>query len=444
MRASVALVASLGLLAAAAPAHANGRPPFTNGIYFQPGDAHALYLRTTFGLLISHDDGCTFRWVCEQNIGYGGAFDPKYAIAPDGTIFATTFSGLRVSRDGGCSFTTATAELPAGAPGRIADIWIDAIDLATNGEVWVATAESGRPNDVYRSTDGGHTFAPVGMQSPTIWWKSVKAAASDPRRVYISGYQVAGTAPDGGAMPPTAHVLRSDDAGGAWTPSPLTGVAFGTTPIVYVSAVDPTHPDRLFLTSLAANPPSGDRVYRSVDAGASWTEVLATTDPVRDVVIRADGSVLVATQLGGAFRSADGATFAPLTKPPQLACLGQRGDGQLFGCGANWDPDFEALGRSPDGDAWQKVFRFVNLAGPLACPAGTVEQDTCAAQLWPMLKDQFAATGPSCGVTPADASVDAPTKPKAGGGCCDGGGGGATAGGLALVLLALTRRGRRL
>src|SRR5678816_4665147 len=81
---------------------ANGRPPITNGVKFRPGDNHSLYVATTFGLLVSHDDGCSFRWVCEQNIGYGGTFDPQYRIATDGAIFATTFTGLRVSRDGGC------------------------------------------------------------------------------------------------------------------------------------------------------------------------------------------------------------------------------------------------------------------------------------------------------------------------------------------------------
>jgi hypothetical protein len=122
MRWSIALVALL----APALARGNGRAPLTNGIHFQPGDDRSIYLATTFGLLISRDDGCSFRWICEQNLGYAGTFDPKYRIARDGTIFATTYTGLRVSRDGGCSFATATAEAPPGAPGRIAGAWVAA------------------------------------------------------------------------------------------------------------------------------------------------------------------------------------------------------------------------------------------------------------------------------------------------------------------------------
>jgi hypothetical protein len=48
-------------LATAATAFANGRPPLTNGIATRPGDPHSLYVRSTFGLLISHDD-CAFCW----------------------------------------------------------------------------------------------------------------------------------------------------------------------------------------------------------------------------------------------------------------------------------------------------------------------------------------------------------------------------------------------
>src|SRR3569833_3359292 len=130
------LVVVAGLvLALESLASANGRPPLTNGIHFKPGDPHSMYVATTCGLLGSHDDGCTMNWVCEQNIGYGGEWDPKYAIGADGTIFATTYTGLRVSRDGGCSFTTATSELAPGTPNRIADIWIDSLNVGLTGLV---------------------------------------------------------------------------------------------------------------------------------------------------------------------------------------------------------------------------------------------------------------------------------------------------------------------
>jgi len=395
-------------------AHANGRPPLTNGVFFQANDDQSLYVRSTFGLLISHDSGCSFRWTCEQNIGYGGTFDPAYAIAADGTLFATTYSGLRVSRDGGCSFTTATAELPADAPGRIADMSVDAIAIGPTGEIWVATADGAKPNDVLRSTDGGVTFVSRGMSSPVMWWNSVVVAPSDATYVYVSGYQVANA--------PTAQVFSTTDGGQHWTPGSLVGVQLGDMPIVTVAAVDATDPGHVFLVSVHANG-MGDRLYRSTDGGITFHEVLATAKPITNVVIRDALTVLVVSG-EGTFRSNDGgAVFGAAATAPQLGCLGKRPDGTLVGCAANWDPDFMAIGRSDDASQWQKLFRFIELDGPLSCPPGTAGHDICDQQMWSGVREQFGATGPMCS-TATDLPVDlvdavAPSRP---GGCCDAGG----------------------
>jgi hypothetical protein len=433
---AVALLAFVALSPGAALG--NGRAPLTNGIHFRPGDPHSLYVASTFGLLVSHDDGCTFRWICEQSIGYGGTFDPKYRVAADGTIFATTFDGLRVSRDGGCSFTTATSALPAGDPSRIADTWIDAIDIGPTGDIWVATADGTKPNNVFRSTDNGVTFAPRGMLSQEIWWKSVAIAPSRAQRIYVTGYQVTGALAGGGAMPPTAHFEITDDDGASWTESPLAGVRFGSTPLVYALGIDRSNPDLVLMSSAGANPPSGDRLYRSIDGGMTWAEVLATPGTLLDLAVAPSGVIMVAT-LGGAFQSIDnGATFSPMIDAPQLACIGQRDDGEIYGCGANWEPDEKAVASSRDGRTWDKAFRFADLAGPIECPADSPQHLQCDG-MWPAVQVQFGATGPtSCGghplyddtpppdaTPPSDATVSPPAdvappliKPQPGG-CCD-------------------------
>jgi uncharacterized protein (TIGR03382 family) len=428
-------------------AHANGRAPQTVGVYPQPGEPQTIYIATTFGLLKSTDEGCTFRWMCEQSIGYGGTWDPTYMIGSDGTIFATTFEGLRISRDGGCTFETATANLPANDPNRIADIWIDALDIGPTGAIWVGTAETGHTNDVFVSMDNGMSFSSRGMLSPEIWWKSVKVAPSNPAVVYISGYQVAGT--------PTAYIYRTSNTGMQWTPSPLADVQFAATPVLRIKAVDPTNPDLVYMVSEGANPPSGDRMYRSSDGGATWTEVLVTTSTIHDVVIRDAQNIIVATQIkasssimgGPAYQSQNGGTsFSPIPDAPQLACVAKRADdGALFGCGANWDPDFKAVARSVDGGAtWDKVWRFVEIAGAVQCDGGTIQRDTCDLALWDCptcqtdLKRQFGAKGPACGAGASDPPMDpAPKK-----GCCDAGGG-ATTNLVWLIVLGWWLRRRR-
>jgi len=427
--ANFALVA---LVVAPATALANGRNPHTVGIYFRPGDADAVYVSTTFGLLRSNDQGCTFNWMCEQSIGYSGTWDPHYAVAADGTIFATTFDGVRISRDGGCSFTTASS-----TNGR----WIDAITIGPTGEIWIGTAETGGVNDVLASTNNGASFESRGMQSPEIWWKSVKIAPSNPQRVYITGYKV--------ATAPTAYFYRSDNGGMQWTPSPLANVTYGGTPVVRVQAVDPSNPDIVYMTSEASNAPTGDRLYRSTDGGTTWTEVLAAGALVHDVLITDATHVFVATQLlvgGPTYASTDGGlTFAPMIGAPELACIVQRPDGALLGCGANWEPDFKAIALSTDGGAtWEKAFRFVEMNDALQCKAGTVQHDTCDVMLWDCptcgtdLKRQFTVKGPTCGV----ADTATPKKPSAG--CCDAGG--HAPGGSALLVVGVSfflRRRRR-
>jgi hypothetical protein len=442
----IAALALIAVAASAGAALANGRRPATVGVYTRPGSSTDIYAAATFGLLISHDDGCSFHWVCEQNIGYGGTFDPKYAIARDGTIYATTFDGLRISRDGGCTFTTAMGKHEG--PVQLDGVWVDAIDLGPDDEVWIGTAESGGYNDVYYSQDAGRTFVPMGLRSATVWWKSLRVAPSSGNRIYVSGYQVAApsnqlrdTVPEPRPHGPAAFVYRSDNRGESWSPTPLAGVVTATTPVVLVEAVDPLNPDIVFMRSLGANPPTGDRLYRSTDGGATWDEVLVTTEAIRDVVIAQDRRVLVALTTAGILASADGgATFQPLAGQPQTACLAERDDGTLYTCGTNWEPDFKSLARSSDGAAqWTKIFRFAELAGPLKCATTTAQYEQCEQIAWPVLREQFGATAPECAALAPDAA-----GPPSNGGCCDANAGGPASGLATLgVVVLLARRRRR-
>jgi MYXO-CTERM domain-containing protein len=228
------------------------------------------------------------------------------------------------------------------------------------------------------------------------------------------------------------HVRRSDDGGATWLPLPLTDIELGNAPLIRVEAVSPTSADTLFARSEGVRPPAGDLLYKSIDGGMRWSKVLETTDAIRGVVIRADRTIVVGTVRGGVYSSSDGGdTFAPVASPPEMACLAERSDATLLACGANWSPDNFALGRSSDGAAWTKVFRFVELKGPLACPARTV----CDEQ-WPALQLQLGIPSP---VVP-DAPVA--TGDQGCDGCAASGAGAAAVGAIALAMLIGARRRR--
>ena len=403
--------AAAAALAAAATAAANGRFPATVDVHAGAGDDQSIYLASTFGLLLSHDDGQTFRWICEDAIGYGGVFDPGYRVAADGTLFATTYDGLRISRDGGCTWNT--------AGGPIAATWIEAIDLGPDGAVWVTTAQGGMPNDVFVSRDNGDSFTSAGLLDDQIWWKSVVVAPSDAQRIYVTGYSVAQDLPDGGTSVPTVIAERSDDGGETWQVLPLDDVTLGLSPSFLVLAVVPGAPGTVFARSVRAAPPNGDQVYRSVDGGESWEMVLETADALTAFTIRGDGSLIAGTIDDGVRVAADATSpWVRPTQQPVMACATERGDGTLFSCGKNWKPDFFALGRSSDGQTWTEVLRFSEISGPLACPVGTVQRDTCEGKKWPGIAEQFGIEPPDAGLPPPDAGHGGGGK-----GCCDGGAG---------------------
>ena len=426
---------------------ANGRYPATNGIHFQPGDPHSLYVATTFGLLISHDDGCTFDWVCEQAIGYGGTFDPKYRVGSDGAIYATTMYGLQASHDGGCSFQTAS--LSPGSGGS-ASQYIDAIDLGPGGEVWVGSTDDATTNALYSSRDGGMTFE-VRRAMGAEMVRSIVVAPADATRVYATSYET------GSGSAAGTFLYRSDDDGSDWQAMPLAAnVALGQTPLVEVFAVDPAQKDVVFLSSVGANPPIGDVLYRSTDGGATFAEVLRTTSAIHDVAFADALHVYVsedptANDMGTltpspAFASTDGGmTFGTLAGGPQLECIGSRGDGTVFGCGQNWDPDHMAVAELMAA-TWSDVFRFVQMAGPLALSGRHRRAGACGPQ-WASIQDMFETTGPTCGSDAGsgggDAGVGGGKPPGGGGGGCDAGAGGPVIGCAMFAALVLLRRRRQ-
>ena len=98
----IALAAAF-VAAMCAVADGNGRPPATSTINFQHGNSQNIVAGMTFGVLFSSDGGTTWTWICEAAFPYSGMFDPVYLYTSTGAIFATTFGGLKVMRDG-CTF----------------------------------------------------------------------------------------------------------------------------------------------------------------------------------------------------------------------------------------------------------------------------------------------------------------------------------------------------
>ena len=126
-----------------------------------------------------------------------------------------------------------------------------------------------------------------------------------------------------------------------------------------------------------------------------------------------------------------------------MACVAERADGTLLACGDNGGAEAFAIGRSADAMSWTTLARFTDIAGPLDCPAGTLQNDCAVGLAWLEICDAIdVCTTPDAGPPGDDAGVDPPRDT----GCCSVSGPGrgllAAVAVLLAALLGLWRRRR--
>src|SRR5204863_5704743 len=124
---------------------------------------------------------------------------------------------------------------------------------------------------IYKSTDDGITFptpaTPPGTM-PRDWWSSIKIATSNTQRVYVTGYRLDGT------NPKVFLLYTSDDGGATYTAMSMSVIA-QTSPnsMVEVVGISPTTDTTVYVKVTYENG-SDDSIYRSMNAGQSWTKIL--------------------------------------------------------------------------------------------------------------------------------------------------------------------------
>src|SRR4051812_13490874 len=103
----------LGLLAAALlvfgaqRVEANGAFPDANQVLVPADHPHRIAVGTNFGLVVSDDDGATWTWTCEEQIGLFARLYQQ-GPAPADRIYVLPSTGLVSSPDNGCTWAPAT------------------------------------------------------------------------------------------------------------------------------------------------------------------------------------------------------------------------------------------------------------------------------------------------------------------------------------------------
>ncbi|HKA36872.1 MAG TPA: hypothetical protein VKH43_08635 [Thermoanaerobaculia bacterium] len=163
----------------------------------------------------------------------------SFAIDPTNTatVYATTYgNGLFKSTDGGANWALAPGSM------RSNYIWSILVASGQPSAVYVGTAGAG----AYRSADSGATFTAINTGLRLSVVNGLVADAASPATFYAGNF-------DG--------IYRSTDGGGSWQPY---GSGLPVVPILALASRSGT-PQTLFAGT------RGTGVYKSSDGGATWT-----------------------------------------------------------------------------------------------------------------------------------------------------------------------------
>jgi photosystem II stability/assembly factor-like uncharacterized protein len=133
---------------------------------------------------------------------------------------------------------------------------------------WENAAWSGTNGGIFKSTDGGSHWTQLKEGLPQVIQANLAIAPSNPRRIYAS-IASPGNGPGGGGggrgAGGSTGIYRSDDAGATWTritadPRPAARIGGGD---LSVPVVDPKNADVVYVTSTVT--------WKSTDGGKTWS-----------------------------------------------------------------------------------------------------------------------------------------------------------------------------
>jgi photosystem II stability/assembly factor-like uncharacterized protein len=185
-----------------------------------------------------------------------------------------------------------TCEAQPVTPGLLAELKWRCIGPFRGGRTVGATGVPGKPNlfyigvnngGVWKSTDAGRVWSPIFDDQPTGSIGAIAVAASNPNVIYVGSGE--------GLQRPDLStgdgVYKSTDAGKTWT---NTGLRDGQQLSAVI--VDPKDPDRVFVAVLGhpygANAERG--VFRTTDGGKKWEKVLYKDEDTGAVALAFDPS----------------------------------------------------------------------------------------------------------------------------------------------------------
>lgn len=297
-----------------APAFAGLRVYDAPDVAFSPASPATVWAGFwTVGMGKSTDGGATFSML--RPLDGGGPYGERFALHPSDpdTVITDSWnpcfsnplgtpcpeSSLIVSNDGGSTWRRIPNPIYP-QPRGMMQVWGLAVD-PSNPSTVLAAGVAEDPG-IYRSIDGGNTFAAVGGTGAPLWPSALVAAATTPTSFYLgtSSHATHGSIPG---------IWRSRDAGSSWQRI-ITGLPTDTN--VRDIAIHPATPTTLFI---AVSGVDDSGVYTSTDGGESWRRLpgVGLPDPAAVLSVEVDPSDPNVMYAGagrdvdpGIYRSSDG------------------------------------------------------------------------------------------------------------------------------------------
>jgi hypothetical protein len=402
-RVAVVIVATGAVVFLATPAAiANGRFPASNQIAFSPSDPKLVVARTTFGILLSHDAGSTWSWLCEDVLGITSTSiaDPILALTAAGEIVAApqVTNGLVVSADTGCNWRVAGGPMRnelvqdlvvlAGAPDTVFAL------TSTYGPQAGADGGPGYAQPIYESTDDGESWSAIGAPiDPSALATAIDVAPSDMGRIYVTAVRTVNATR-------MASLFVSTDAGAHWIERPAPFDPNAETGI-YIAAVDPTNADHVYLrtagTGMVGSP---SRLIVTSDAGQNFQVALTLQGEMLGFALSPDGSKVYAGNVEqGLFVSTPNHPAYQNMSAIPVRCLATHG-ADLWACSDEQHSGFVAGVSSDDGATF--TARLHLLAPPLlACAADATATVQCSGAPLQALCSLLTGCGSDAGTAPA-------------------------------------------
>jgi len=423
---------AVAAFAAASPARANNAFPDEFSVHFPAAPSQTIFIGANFGMLVSQDDGLTWRYACEpwvvagSNAALAFANVSLYDATADGALIAAVFDISTVTRstDTACTWPNSSGSGIAGQ--KVSDFFPDPNDaslvLAT-----VVASKDGLPNGNYivGSHDGGKTFeGPHLYDTPTSTdlLTGIEIARSKPGVYYATLMSTSGG---------QARFLASTDSGATWT---ATALDIGSAE-PRIMAVDPDDEKKVYLRVISSA--LADGILSTADGGQTFTKILSIDGQLSSFLRADDGALYAGTRAGKLYVRNAGATNPmdfTVRSAPHLRCLGQRrGTSRIYGCADMLVDGYSLVSSDDKAVTFQPVMSLKDLLGPLTCAP---VQTNCQAH-WQRIQCVLrigigADAGQTCGA--------AQPPPNPGGSHCASVGGSASA---LLVLLAYAWRRRR-